>query len=320
MGKVRSFLERMDSVADKMTRREENLYQNLNEQIDKIFKTNKRQSRSGKERFKAGCQDFAKHLAKEFGSQNFKNIRDQHLISYVEASRERGLSKSAITTNLSAIRKMHELMPKKKHELMIQNKDLNIPQTERNQTNTDRAWTNEEYQQALELAQHMGRDDVTDALQLGRYFGMRIEEATALHTQQLQRALKSGFVELHNTKNGIERDVPIETNDQRVILQNMLGQHEKGRLFIKHNRNHAQAKRRIQDWLKNNRAKFQQDQQFNKNDQRDKSDLTFHGLRHSYTRSNYYENLNQGMNKQESRRDVSRNLGHGRDTVTHTYL
>lgn len=36
-GEVRSFLERMDSVAGKMTRREENLYQNLNEQIDKII-------------------------------------------------------------------------------------------------------------------------------------------------------------------------------------------------------------------------------------------------------------------------------------------
>ena len=183
-------------MADKQRKREENLYQNLSEQIDKIFKTNKRQSRAGKERFVAGCEDFARHLAQNYGSQNFKNIRDQHLLSYVEASADRGLSKSAITTNLSAIRKLHELMPKKKHELTIQNKDLNIPQTEKNHMNTDRAWTDSEYNQALEEAHEMGRDDVVQAMQLGRHFGMRIEEVTALHSNQLQRALKNGFIEL----------------------------------------------------------------------------------------------------------------------------
>jgi len=34
---------------------------------------------------------------------------------------------------------------------------------------------------------------------------MRIEETTALHSNQLQRALKSGFIELYNTKNAIAR-------------------------------------------------------------------------------------------------------------------
>ena len=95
------------------------------------------------------------------------------------ASADRGLSKSAITTNLSAIRKLHELMPKKKHELTIQNKDLNIPQVENNQTNTDCAWMDREYHKALEEAQKMGRDDVAQSMRLGRHFGMRIEEVTA---------------------------------------------------------------------------------------------------------------------------------------------
>src|SRR5699024_2939197 len=136
---------------------------------------------------------------------NLQNIRDQYLISYVEASTGHGLSKSAITTNLSAIRKLHELMPKKKHELMIQNKDLNIPQMEKNHLNTNRAWTDNEYLQALKKARDMDREDRVQTMQLGRHFGMRIEEATALHSNQLQRAFKSGFIELYNTKNGIAR-------------------------------------------------------------------------------------------------------------------
>lgn len=51
----------------------------------------------------------------------------------------------------------------------------------------------------------MDREDGVHAMQLGRHFGMRIEEATALHSNQLQRAFKSGFIELYNTKNGIAR-------------------------------------------------------------------------------------------------------------------
>lgn len=306
MGKVRSFLNRLfrkdDFVSNKMTQREENLYQNLNEQIEKIYRTNKRQSRSVKERFKGGCQDFAKHLAKEYGSQKFKNIRDQHLISYVNASAERGLSKSAIETNLAAIRKMHELMPKKKHEFAIKNKDLNIPQAEKNSQNTDRAWTDNEYRKALETAQQMKRDDIENSMQLSYNFGLRIEEATALHTNQLENSLKQGYIELHNTKNGIERDVPVETPHQIGVIQKIL------------------AKKRIQDWIINNRSKFQNDKQFNVNDTREKSNLTFHGLRHSYTRTNYEKNIHEGMNKKESRKDVARNLGHGRDSVTLTYL
>jgi len=103
---------------------------------------------------------------------------------------------------------------------------------------------------------------------------------------------------MHNTKGGIARDVPLETTTQREIIQQILQKNDKGRLFIQHNRTHAQAKRRIQDWLKNNRSKFQENAPFNKGDSREKSDLTFHGLRHSYTRTTgYFKNLNQGMNQ-----------------------
>src|SRR5699024_11607659 len=109
-------------------------------------------------------------------------------------------------------------------------------------------------------------------------------------------------IELHNTKNGIERDVPVETPHQIGVIQKIL------------------AKKRIQDWIINNRSKFQNDKQFNVNDTREKSNLTFHGLRHSYTRTNYEKNIHEGMNKKESRKDVARNLGHGRDSVTLTYL
>src|SRR5699024_742295 len=152
------------------------------------------------------------------------------------------------------------------HELAIQNKDLNIPQVEKNHMNTDRAWTDNEYLQALEKARDMERYDVVQAMQLGRHFGMRIEEATALHSNQLQRALKNGFIELYNTKNGIARDIPLETTTQREIIQHMLQKNDKGRLFIQHHRTQAQAKRRIQDWLKNNRSKFQETKSFHQDD------------------------------------------------------
>src|SRR5699024_2298178 len=196
----------------------------------------------------------------------------------------------------------------------------NIPQAEKNSQNTDRAWNGNEYHKALETAHQMKRDDVVNAMQLSYNFGLRIEETTALHTNQLENTLKNGYLELHNTKNGIERDVPVETPHQKDVVQKILAKNDKGRLFIKHNRTHTKAIKRIQDWLINNRSKFQNDKKFNVNDTREKSNLTFHGLRHSYTRTNYEKNIHEGMNKKESRKDVARNLGHGRDSVTLTYL
>src|SRR5699024_8754221 len=153
--------------------------------VDKMFKRNMRQGRTGNERYKNSCYHFAKHLARHYNSQNFKNIRAKHIISYVQESIAYGIERKTIVTNLSGVRKLHSLLPKAKYELPL-NQELNLPPAVKKEEIVDRAWTIEEYERALHLAYSMGREDVARSLQLTRNFGVRINEATALHTNQLK--------------------------------------------------------------------------------------------------------------------------------------
>src|SRR5699024_9218502 len=91
----------------------------------------------------------------------------------------------------------------------------------------------EEYKNALNLAENMNRNDVVNALKLAKNFGVRINEATALTSKQLEHALRDNYLHLENTKNGVPRDVPIENEEQRESLKEVLKNSEKGRIFIK---------------------------------------------------------------------------------------
>lgn len=301
-----------------MNQRQQNLFHNLAEQVDRIFKHNKRQGRTGNERYKNSCYHFAKHLARHYNSQNFKNIRAKHLESYVQESFNAGIDRKTIVTNLSGIRKLHSLLPKVKHELPL-NQEMNLPPAVQKEELVDRAWTREEYEKALHLSTSMGREDVARSLQLARHFGVRINEATALHTNQLRNALKSNYLALTNTKNGVPRDIPVEDLSQRETLHHILASSETGRIFIEHNMSHEQAKTRISSWIRNHRNTFQQ-VFLSDEDDREKADCTFHGLRHTYARENYHKNISEGMSEKQAKKDVAERLGHGRDAVTNKYL
>lgn len=300
-----------------MTKRQQNLYKNLEKQVEKAFKTNKRQSKSGNERYKNSCKEFAKHLSKNYSSQNFRNIRDKHIHSFVKERKDNQIDAKTIRNDLSAIRKLHSMIDAK-HELP-KNSELDLPEIEHKENLIDRTWTDEEYKNALDLAKNMQRNDVVNALKLAKNFGVRINETTALTSKQLEHALRDNFLHLENTKNGVPRDVPLENEQQREALKEVLENSQKGRIFIKHDVSHAKAKAKISDWLYNNRHKFE-DKNIDHNNLREKSNLTFHGLRHKYARDNFNKNIAEGMTEKQAKFDVSHKLGHGRDAVTNKYL
>lgn len=300
-----------------MTKRQQNLYKNLERQIDKTFKTNKRQAKTGNERYKNSCKEFAKHLAKKYASQNFRNIRDKHIQSFVKERKDNQIDAKTIRNDLSAIRKLHSMIDAK-HELP-KNTELDLPAVENKENLIDRSWTEEEYKNALNLAENMNRNDVVNALKLAKNFGVRINEATALTSKQLEHALRDNYLHLENTKNGVPRDVPIENEEQRESLKEVLKNSEKGRIFIKHDVSHTKAKAKISDWIYNNRHKFE-DKTIDHSNLREKSNLTFHGLRHKYARDNFNKNKGNGMTEKQAKFDVSHKLGHGRDAVTNKYL
>lgn len=96
-----------------------------------------------------------------------------------------GASASTIKTDLSAIRFVYD-QAGGKHKLP-ENQDLDL---ERRQFGgTWRAWTPEEYQDAVKLARQQGAQRVEWALGLARHIGLRVHEITRLDHAQLSRAL-----------------------------------------------------------------------------------------------------------------------------------
>src|SRR5699024_2273118 len=249
-----------------------------------LVKNNKKQGFNGKQTYMRNVKAFVRHLDKNFGSNNFKNLNDKHIISFVN-ERQNEVTTKTLLNELSAIRKLHELLPKKRYKNLIKNEDLQINRSDldKNNEKTERAWTGDEYKKGLELAQDMNRQDVVHAMKLAKNFGLRINETTALSRYQLKEALKNGFLSLENTKYNIQRDVQIDTKEQRQVIESVLKSTNNERIFIKNGLPHGKAKERISRWIRNHRDKFQNENSIV--DGREKVDISFHGLRHSYARN-----------------------------------
>ena len=256
--------------------------------------------------------------------KNFRNIQDKHLISFIEDSVAAGVDVTTLKTDLSAIRKLHTLIAKKRYKLTVGNDSLGVEKRDRKKI--DRAWSENEYANAIKVAISMNRNDVVWSLKLARTCGVRLEECTALTKTQLKKALNQDFLSLKNTKNRILRDIPLD-QDARLIISSILKEASTERIFVFHGRNHQQAKKSIQNWIINNRSKFIEQigaehgqLDCHKNDFILRTKLTYHGLRHSFARERYREFISKGFSRQTSRKLVAEQLGHGRDDVTLIYL
>lgn len=312
-----------------MNERQQNIYENLWNQAHKIFDwRTHHQANRGNERYRNGVRAFCKHLAINYGSQNFRNINDKHLKSFVDASNKSNISSMALKTDLSAIRKLHSMLPKKRFKsLETDNKKLGVGK--RKNIGVDRAWKNSEVATAIKHAKVMGRKDVQWAIQCARSLGLRIEETTALTKSQLREALTNNYIHLTTTKGGIKRDVSLNPGAKRTF-RDMIANTRYERIFISHGRTHKQAMRSIQNWVYNHRDIFTESYlphielnhqyQNELNIDYERKNLTFHGLRHAYARNQYEIARKYTSNKKEARMQVSILLGHGRDDVTKIYL
>jgi integrase/recombinase XerD len=251
-------------------------------------------------------------------------LQDKHLLSFINESIGADIDVRTLKTDLAAIRKLHKLTKKTRYNLTVNNDQLGVEK--RVKKKADRAWTDGEYNNAINLALSMNRNDVVWSLKLAMNCGVRLEECTALTKSQLKGTLDKGFLSLRNTKNGILRDIPLDKDakiDILCILKEIPSERE--RIFVYHGRNHQQAKKSIQNWIMNNRAKFKDplhlQSHITDNEKYEvKAELTFHGLRHSFARRKYKEFLAMGFKQQKARKCVAEILGHGRDDVTLIYL
>jgi len=123
-----------------------NIYRNLNEQINKVFRHTRQGSIKTRYRYEDGMNHFAKFLAETFKKQNLNKIESKHLQAYSEQMQESGY------TNLSAIRFFVDVSGANSKKLPT-NKQLGVlPRTKEDRIGGNKAWNDTEVKKIIEYA------------------------------------------------------------------------------------------------------------------------------------------------------------------------
>jgi len=201
-----------------------NIYNNLMEQVNKIFRHNRQGSFKTKERYLESMKRFCKFLAEKYRLEKLANTAPKHIYAYVEHMQSIGLSASTIKTDLSAIRQYHDQLPNPKHRSLPDNKELNLKR--RSFGKVDRTWSNREFNYMLSKAWDAGREDYAAVIYIGRYVGLRIHECFRIDTATAEKALKENAITIKG-KGGKIRSVPIH-DGVCSVLKNALATTERG--------------------------------------------------------------------------------------------
>lgn len=293
---------------EKVNQREENIYNNLKNQIDKIHRHNRQGSYETRRRYYQANDRFCRFLATEFGVQKFENISNKHLDAYIFNMQERNLAPATIKNELASIRFFHDKCTNPRYTLK-ENDAFNLKK--RQFGGVDRSWSDGEYKTFLELCNKYNRLDIQCVAVLGRETGLRLHEAMRLDRNAANKAIMSGKLVVKG-KGGKVREVPINNNVKNYLNNYIDNYNPSNKLFVEEfEKTHLKIKQ-VQNFIVRHRDKFQEaDREVNR---------TFHGLRHSYAQERYTEFKVAGLNEYEARKGVSELLGHERDEVTRIYL
>lgn len=138
------------------------------------------------ERYEDTEYRFCKWLGENTELKNLKNVSAKYIYPYIESFFDRECKTSYIRTEMSGIRHYHGLTHSK--NILPSNRDLGI--SEKNDYEFDRAFLPEEFEDMIKVAYSMKRCDVIIVAYLGRYFGLRFEEAATLRLYQLEDAIR----------------------------------------------------------------------------------------------------------------------------------
>lgn len=299
-------------------------------QVQKWTKVSNLGSRTTRRSHMEKMSTFVSYVGLTYGLQNLKNLSDKHLVGYTAWAKTEGYSASTIKNTLSAVRFIHQQIPRTRYQLS-ENKILNeqlqqyaldkglvpqkheLPKRHYLHTGKNIGWTDKEYSAALNLAGQMKRQDVALALRLARNLGLRIHEITKTERLQLIHALDKGHISVKG-KGGLIRDIKVNSKEAHNALQDALKHTalDKQKVFVERLGNTHAVIRSIENWVYRHRSEFTEspDRQ-----------LTMHGLRHAYAQEQYKLNLRiADGNEKAARALTAALLGHGRDWVTKIYL
>ena len=286
------------------------IYFSLVSQLDKLARHNRQGSFRTKERYYLAFKRFCVFLADEYRLQKLTNISGKHLVHYVQHLQENGRSASTIKTDLAAIRFFHDKISNPKYTLPS-NAELGVELERRRFGDTDRTWSNAEFNRMLARAMAEEKDDFILAFYLARYAGLRIHECFRIDTAIAEQALREGSITIKG-KGGKIRTVPIN-EPIKAAMKNCLDKTERGhKLLVPDDMPTDRAINLLQVFIIKHREDVK--------DANSDRPMTFHGLRHTYSAEKYRELIESGVPELDAHFAVSRLLGHERADVTNIYL
>lgn len=286
----------------------QNIFMNLMAQVNRISKHARQGSYKTRERYKAGVTRFIWYLAEVYRLQKIANIQPKHIYAYVEYMQRKGMAASTVKTDLAAIRYYYDQIPSASG--FIPHNDL-LNLEKRAFGGVDRTWNIKEYIDMVEQARSLRQDRIAYVMTLGRYGGLRIHEALRVDTAAAEMAIKTGRLHVKG-KNGRQRDIPLRTEVRTVLEETLKNINRGDKLFVLAGEKTHLVIKLIQNFIVRHREKFAGPNR--------QSNMTFHGLRHTYAAEEYAARLSKGMSEYRARIEVSELLGHERDDVTRIYI
>jgi site-specific recombinase XerC len=295
-----------------LDQKQQRIYENLEKQINSVFKHNRQGSYKTKEKYQNDTKHFAKFLAKEFRLQNMRNISDKHLEKYVQCMQELKLAPSTIKDRLTAVRFFHDKLDHTRH-ILSPNQKFELERRQFGGVN--RAWRDSEYKAFLKLCVLRENDRMASIAVLARNEGLRIHETLKIDRNAVEKALQKGELTVKG-KGGKVRNVPL-SQESREMLRERMQEIERGqKLFVQSGEKTHLVIKQCQNFINRNREYFQEERS---RDQGESERISFHGLRHAYAQDRFEEFRKQGLNDYQARLAVSNLLGHERDDVTRIY-
>lgn len=299
---------------------------NLIVQADHAGGSSNINSIEGMKRYKKAEHRFCKWLGENTELKNLKNVSAKYVYAYIESFFDRECKTSYIRTEMSAIRHYHGLTHSK--NILPSNRDSGI--SEKNDYEFDRAFLPEEFDDMIKVAYSMKRYDVIIVAYLGRYFGLRFEEAATLRLYQLEDAIRYKQLCLINTKGGRPRDVPVDRSIQEKILNELVaylranGKMSKDYLICdNHKHSVKKEKASLQNWRSNHSRKFVDPNRcdYVRPDCKPRIKRpSWHSLRHLYFQENRRRLIAEGgMTERQVENEMSERLGHSRNEVKKFY-
>lgn len=293
-----------------------NIKNNLMSQVDKIFKQCNNNAFKTRHTYLNVVEHFCEWVGEKYRLQKFKNVKEKHIEAYAEFLKEQGYSASYIMKILSGIRFFHSRSGSN-YALSEDNKAFGLEK--RIEGGVERAWTFEEIQKAIELARADGRDDIALIIKLCDGFGLRIEEAVTLTTNQVYRATTTNILSITG-KHGLSRQLTLSNLLQFELLHEALEDAPRGgKIFIDGTKKTHLVIQEVKDYIYRNRDKFQDADRLDveeikkakKEGRIERAKLSAHGLRHSYA----VRRLKETKSLEKS----SEELGHKRTRIVNTY-